>query len=389
MTIIETTNADNTTASEPDMGLAQLVAWVTGIDMPMFILALRPDNRLEFVHANAALGRVANVPTSLFVDKTAADIFPARMAVRLEANYRQCLMQDRPHSYEECLMFGGRDTWWQTTLSKPAGFDGKVVLGVTSSITQSKTREFAAAGALADLTERFDELRLFSTMAAHDARGPLATVSSLIDLTLEDFEDMGDGKTDLLRMACDTVGEALTQISATLERARLLETEEDVRTEIDLGRLCGDIAAMVDPEMNLAIEVPQTHVECDEVMVQMGVRNLMSNAARFCEHHIAVGISEDPARGMLMIEVVDDGPGLPHGMTLQDLTQKGEARDGVHGFGLSAIAKLVNSRGGTFEVIPADPEDDMPGARFRMVLPGKILPSAPVLARVPSDRVAV
>ncbi|GAB5448036.1 MAG: hypothetical protein Gyms2KO_29090 [Gymnodinialimonas sp.] len=355
--------------------MERLIRWTDGIDLPMFVLILLPDDRLEYVHANAALGRVADMPTSIFPGRIATEIFPTRMAERLDANYRQCLRTDTPFSYEECLMLDGRETWWQTTLSKPAGFDGNVVLGVASTLTEAKDREFAAANALADMTERFDELRLFSTMAAHDARGPLATVSSLIDLILEDFEDMGDGKADLLQLVSNTAAEALAQISATLERARTLETGEEVRKAIDLGRLCGDIAAMVDPEMHLAIDLPQTHVECDEVMVQMGVRNLMSNAARFCEHHITVQVSEDRARGMLMIEVADDGPGLPDGMTLQDLTKKGEARKGVHGFGLSAIAKLVNSRGGTFEVVPADADDDMPGARFRIVLPGSILGS--------------
>lgn len=378
----------NVEKTNNDPALERLLAWIDGIDLPMFVLVLLPSDRLEFLHANDALGRVAGVPTSIFPGHCASEIFPARMGERLDANYRQCLASDVPYSYEECLMIEERETWWQTTLSKPEGFDGQVVLGVTSAITESKSREFAAAQSLANMTERFDELRLFSTMAAHDARGPLATVSSLIELVLEDFEDMGDGKTDLLKLASNTVEEALTQISATLERARTLQSGEEVRKNIDLGRLCGDIAAMVDPEMHLAIDVPQTRVECDEVMVQMGVRNLMSNAARFCEHHITVQVAEDRDRGMLMIEVADDGPGLPDGVTMHELTQKGEARTGVHGFGLSAIAKLVSSRGGTFEVVKSDDDEDMPGARFRMVLPGQILGSGVVMAATPAHVMA-
>lgn len=360
-----------------DLSMERLLAWVDGIDLPMFVLQLLPDDRLEFVHANASLGRVAGIPVSIFPGHVAAEIFPARMAERLEGNYRQCLISNVPYSYDECLMIEGRETWWRTTLSKPVGFGGAVVLGVSLSVTEAKDREFAAAQSLANLTERLGEMRLFSTMAAHDARGPLATVSSLIELVLEEFEDLGDGKGDLLRMASNTVEEALTQITSTLERSRNFPTDEEVRTKVDLGRLCGDIAAMVDPEMNLAIELPQLHVDCDEVMVQMGVRNLMSNAARFCEHHITVDVSEDRDRGMLMIDVSDDGPGLPEGMTLQDLTQKGEARNGVHGFGLSAISKLINSRGGLFEVVAKDNDDGMQGARFRMVLPGGIICDTP------------
>ncbi|MBY4893418.1 PAS domain-containing protein [Rhodobacteraceae bacterium N5(2021)] len=242
--------------SQSDRAMERLIRWTDGIALPMFVLVLLPDDRLEYVHANAAFAQMTDLPQTLFPGRIAAEIFPARLAERLEANYRRCLRTETPYSYEECLMLEGRDTWWQTSLCKPAGFDGTVVLGVTSSITEAKEREFAAAHSLAELTERFDELRLFSTMAAHDARSPLATVSSLIDLVLEDFDDLGDGKGELLQLASNTVSEALAQISSTLERARSLGAGEDVRTVVDLGRLCGDIAAMVDPEMNLAIEVP-------------------------------------------------------------------------------------------------------------------------------------
>lgn len=368
--------------SGADLALAQLIAWLDGIDLPMFVLRLIPDDdRLEFVHANAALGRVAGIPTSIFPGHSAFEIFPTRMAEQLDANYRQCLRSDLPFSYEECLVIDGRETWWETTLSKPAGFDGKVVLGVAISTTDRKNREFTQAQSLANLTARFDELRLFSTMAAHDARGPLATVASLIDLVVEDFEDMGDGKKDLLAMASNTVQEALTQISATLERARKLHSDEEVRQIIDLGRLCGDIATMVDPEKNLEIALPCTTIECDEVLVQMGVRNLMSNAARFCENRISVKVTEDATKGMVWIDVADDGPGLKDATTLSDLTRMGETRDGMHGFGLRAVSQLVSSRGGGFEVIdaPRSPAD-LPGACLRMVLPGRILPHGALAA---------
>ncbi|WP_341863931.1 ATP-binding protein [Gymnodinialimonas sp. 57CJ19] len=354
--------------------MERLIAWVDGIDVPMCVIALRPGDRLEFVHANAALSRVAGIPLTELVGEASLGKFPRRMVDRFESNIRQCLAGHEPTSYEECTMLDGKETWWQTTLSKPSGFGGKVVLSVTASITGAKEREFAAAEALADMAERFDELRLFTTMAAHDARSPLATVSSLIELVLEDVEDDADGKSELLRMAFDTVDEALTQITATLERAHALERETPPHSAVDLGRLCVDIAAMVDPEKALAIETPKAHVECDEVLVQMAVRNLMTNAARFCDHHITVALSDDAPRGFVHMDVADDGPGLPEGTTLQDLTQKGEERSGAHGFGLRGIAKLVTSRGGAFEVLKTDGAENMSGARFRIALPGRILP---------------
>ncbi len=353
--------------------LEQLVRWIAGIDLPMFILQQCPDGRLEFVHANEALGRVAGVPTSIFPGRSAEEIFPARMAAHLSANYQACLNTDDPVSYEECLMIEGRETWWQTTLSKPDGFSGTVVLGIAVTTTDAKRREFASAEAVAEMAARFDELQLFSTMAAHDARSPLATVSSLVDLILEDFEDMGDGKGELLQLVSKTVDEALTQITDTLERSRNYTGQVSSQTEVDIGRLANDIAAMVDPEMTLDFDVPFAWVECDAVVVQMGLRNLMSNGARFACERVAVRLGEDLARGLLLVDIADDGAGLAPSTRLQDLCDEGARRDGAHGFGLRSVRQLLKSRGGNLELRPPLVHENLSGACFRMELPGRIL----------------
>lgn len=48
-------------------------------------------------------------------------------------------------------------------------------------MTEASRRGFEAARSLAGMSARFNELRLFTTMAAPDACIPLATVSSLIE----------------------------------------------------------------------------------------------------------------------------------------------------------------------------------------------------------------
>ncbi len=366
-----------TSAIPDEAALGRLVQWIDGIDLPMFILLEHNAARLEFVHANETLGRVAGVPASIFAGRSAEEIFPARMAVQLSGNYRACLDGDKPVSYEECLMIEGRETWWQTTLSKPAGFGGRVVLGIAVSTTEAKAREFAAAEAVSEMAARFDELQLFSTMAAHDARSPLATVSSLVDLVLDGFDDRGDGKAELLRLISKTVDEALDQIGSTLARSREFSGDVSRPTEVELGRLANDIAAMVDPEMTLEIDVPEASIECDAVVVQMGLRNLMANAARFAGERICVQLGEDRVRGLIILDVADDGPGLPKGTQLRDLSAAGERRDGTHGFGLRSIHQLLKSRGGTLDVRPALDDEGLPGARFRMEVPGRVLSGAP------------
>ena len=353
--------------------MGQLLRWIDGIDLPMFLMQLMPNGRLEYSHMNAALCRTTDTDAAFFKGKTISEVFPARTAEQLNRNCQDCLNSDMPVSYEECLLIETRETWWQTTLSKPAGFDGRVILGVAVSNTDQKNREFAAAETVSELTARFDELHLFSTMAAHDARSPLATVSSLVDLVLDGFEDMGDGKVELLRLISNTVDEALAQITGTLERSREMSSNVSRRTEVDLVRLTNDIAAMVDPEMALRIEVDAARVECDEVVVQMALRNLMANAARFARGRIAISLKGDASGQRLYIDVADDGPGLPDNTRIQDLCHEGEQREGSHGFGLRSISQLLKSRGGSLELGPSRPEAGLTGALFRVEFPGRIL----------------
>jgi signal transduction histidine kinase len=130
---------------------------------------------------------------------------------------------------------------------------------------------------------------------------------------------------------------------------------------------------MIDPEMRLTIDLPDLVVVCDEVVVQMGVRNLMANAARHCESRIAVDARAAGDGEHLVIDISDDGLGLPEGAVLSDLTRIGAGREGSHGFGLASIAQVLQSRGGTLSIVPADTASALRGARFRMVFPGRIV----------------
>lgn len=363
---------DSITSGIDPGALARLKSWADGIDVPMAQIKCVEPDRYEFVSVNPALSSAVKLPPDHFSGRETSALFPPRVAQRLQANLDMCRASETSVSFEECFFLDGMETWWHTTLSKPDGFDGKVILIVMQNISDRKAREFAMAEAIADLTSRFDELRLFSTMAAHDARSPLATVSSLMDLVLEDFMDIGDGKVELLRLCSKTVDNALDQITTTLERGRALKTRQLATSQVNFGRLCEDIATMVDPEMQLEIAAPEVHVECDEVVLQMGLRNLMSNAARFCERRISIEVHPDSDRGTISVDVADDGPGLPSGMTVDDLIRQGESRDGAHGFGLASVAKLLQSRGGSFDLITHD-RAAMSGARFRMTLTGSVL----------------
>lgn len=56
------------------------------------------------------------MPVSVFFGHATEDIFPARVAARLVANYQTRVSAVGLRPGEEFLIIGGRETWGQTTL---------------------------------------------------------------------------------------------------------------------------------------------------------------------------------------------------------------------------------------------------------------------------------
>ncbi|NKX43127.1 sensor histidine kinase [Roseicyclus persicicus] len=352
--------------------LSCMAAWIDGVDLPIYLVERRPGNRLVFAHANAALLDRLGLTRDDLVGRDIAAVLPPRLAARLARDVRRCLATGASVTYEETLAIGGRDSWWQTTLSRPPQLAGRMVLGVAVETTAARRREFAAAEALAEMAGRFEDLRLYAAMAAHDARGPLSTVAELLDLVLD--EGRGDaGNLPLLALCARTVATALDQIGGTLERGRALETSPPQPERVDLGRLAGDIAAMVDPAGRLRIALPEGEVTTDAVVLQMALRNLMANAARHARSEIAVALCPAPRAGLLTLYVADDGPGLPPGVAPAALSHAVRRHDGSRGFGLDALTRLAASRGGSFDTARGPGAPDLPGALFRLCLPGRAL----------------
>ena len=210
--------------ASPGVTLDEALGW---FDIPVFVIEVtgNPSHPYVMCAINPAYERVTGTTAIDVVGRSIDDSLPPRLAATVKRNYDRCVTCKDTVTYEELLGFEGTEKWWFTTLNPQISDDGRVhrIVGLTQDLTIQKTESMALATEMAELSALNSELRTLTAMAAHDLRGPLGTLESLLELQLEDFIDVGDGKTELLTASLDVITTLRPQIEALLVQAMSLD----------------------------------------------------------------------------------------------------------------------------------------------------------------------
>ncbi|MEU0134352.1 HAMP domain-containing sensor histidine kinase [Streptomyces sp. NPDC006296] len=223
-----------------------------------------------------------------------------------------------------------------------------------------------------------DRQRRFVADASHELRSPIASLRTQLEVGAAHPELL-----DVPGAVADTV--RLQALAADLLLlARLDAGERPGRAVVDLGALVRAevsrrAADRIPPEVSVA-DQGRLEVTGSRGQLARVVGNLLDNAERHAE--AAVAVSVRAARGEVLIEVTDDGAGVPEAerdRIFERFVRLDDARsrdDGGAGLGL-AIARDVAARHGGILTVGAAPGG---GARFTLRLPG---PSG--TGRAPAD----
>lgn len=364
-------------------------SFVDLLAVPVFVIRYVEGSGYLVHHVNRCYERQTGVDAEQVVGRPILDWLPPRIAETVTRNYDACEAVGDALSYEQTLDLGGRESWWRTTLTAVSTSDEghPVIVGVSTDITEAKLAEFAAAKEIARLSRNHDDMRAVAGLTAHDMRGPLASIIMANKLVLDGFDDPDGNRRNLIEMTSRVAQKCLETIDETMERVTCIDTAAETDSEIDLGRLCRDLAALADPNHALEISTPEATVRADKVTLQLALRNLLDNAARYCWSSIDIEFDPlDDHPGMIAMTVRDDGPGFPKDFHLQEVKLRdAEPESGARGFGLVTIGGLVRSRGGAISICH---EDGRRGAGIRITVPGWVLSDAelPRTANVPDDR---
>ena len=246
-----------------------------------------------------------------------------------------------------------------------------------------RTQDLSAARDLALTADRYKSA--FLATMSHEMRTPL---QSIIGYTQESEKQLkfleGDADPAILGMLAEYFGivltasdELLLRINQVLELAALEAGKREVAREwVDLPRLVNEVVAAL--KLHAARNRNRVDVICeglrrielDDDKIRQILRNLLDNACKFT-HDGAVRLRVRAGNGVLSIEVVDSGIGIPQDQLklifepFRQVDMSDTRRYGGTGLGLAITKNVCQLLGGAIAV------DSTPGvgSRFRVEIP--------------------
>ncbi|MYZ14948.1 HAMP domain-containing sensor histidine kinase, partial [Streptomyces sp. SID337] len=213
--------------------------------------------------------------------------------------------------------------------------------------------------------------RQFVADASHELRNPIAAARAELELALLNKPDPGTAAS--LTQALDSTVR-LEHIAADLLLLARLDARQPPNAElVDLSLLAAELIARRRSARVPPLLVPADDpvlVRADPGQLERLLANLLDNAQRFADSEVRVGTATDRATGTALLEVADDGPGIPPEATEEvfDRFTRLEAdrnrASGGTGLGLAIAREIAHAHGGTLRV-----EQSGRGARLVLRLP--------------------
>ncbi|WP_055566383.1 sensor histidine kinase [Streptomyces atriruber] len=226
-----------------------------------------------------------------------------------------------------------------------------------------------------DTLERLEDSvirqRQFVADASHELRNPIAAARAELELALLNKPDPATAAS--LGQAFDSTVR-LERIAADLLLLARLDAQQPQSAElVDLSLLAAEKIAR-----RRSARVPLVLVQADDpVLVRADpgqlerlLANLLDNAQRFADSEVRVITATDRATGTALLEVVDDGPGIPPEATEEvfnrftRLEADRNRASGGTGLGLAIAREIARAHGGSLAVAPSER-----GARLVLRLP--------------------
>lgn len=226
--------------------------------------------------------------------------------------------------------------------------------------------------------ESFAELGKLAAVFAHEVANPLSGLSASLQFALKDlarFTPHDSAKEDLdIPIIQGTIQGALREVD------RLVELLDDFRSNVpaqslnlkstDLEKIVREILALestgyksagVTVKLNFEAGLPA--IEIDPSKIKQAILNLCKNAVEAMGNGGCLAIRAYRAEGMVVLEITDDGFGVPDDVDVFELFKTTKPRG--TGLGLPVVQQVVSAHHGTID-FTSDPGQ---GTTFTVRLP--------------------
>jgi len=321
----------------------------------------------RYTVVNAATARLFNLNPEDLIGRTVQEIYPSDIAELVAGHDRDVLERGEAINFEEVLDVDGVRKNLSTIRFPIRDYKG-VPEGVCTI-----SRDVTSERQLQRQLEKSDKLAAIGKLAAavaHEINNPLTGVLAYAEDLLEDAEDDEERAEDcrvIIRetLRCRDIVRSLLDFSKPLipdfKRADLNKV---VQNTVALVRKLA-IFKDIDLRRDISLDLPAVHGDAGQL--QQVVLNLLVNAAEVMNGigmlRITTSFSETERECVL--EVADDGAGIPEDLIGQIFEPFFSTKRSTHGLGLAVSFGIVDRHGGRMEA--SNRKEG--GASFKVILP--------------------
>ncbi|WP_207781976.1 sensor histidine kinase [Phytoactinopolyspora limicola] len=219
---------------------------------------------------------------------------------------------------------------------------------------------------------------------AHELRTPLSNVRGYLEAAEDGVVPLDPALVSSLLEESHLLQRLIDDLQdlALADAGKLRVHPEDV----DIEQLARQVVAAhgkaaADAEVDVRVDAVPVVATADPQRLRQAMGNLVANAVRFTPAggHVVVKVHPGVAADAVVIEVTDDGPGIPPGHLprlfdrFYRVEQSRSRQTGGSGLGLAITKHLVEAHEGTIEVASTAGE----GSTFTIRLPAHTTPPSP------------
>jgi two-component system, NtrC family, sensor histidine kinase GlrK len=228
------------------------------------------------------------------------------------------------------------------------------------------------------LLEVATERNRFLRHMSHELKTPLANIREGTELLMDGaVGELDPGQREVAAILRDNgiklqrMIENLLSFSAWQASSVGLETSEFRLRPVVKQVLENQQLTLLSQRVRLDVQVEDVTLVADRGKIRLILENLVSNAVKYSPKGGTIHIKAATATGSIVIDVGDNGPGIPKedrdhvfeafytGRAAKSTAVKGT------GIGLSVVLEFVAAHGGTVQIM----DGEYPGAHFRIRLP--------------------
>ena len=229
-----------------------------------------------------------------------------------------------------------------------------------------------------DQVKQVEKMAALGEMAAgiaHEFRNPLAAISGSAQMLKK---EMGDDPIQhgLMRIIVRECSRLEKSIADFLQFSKPAVPEKEW---LPLDELITDTVQLLKQASNwpkdcrIVSEIPR-EMECwgDAQQLQRVLRNLIENACQALAggngevRIVGRELEEEDGRAITVINIVDNGPGIPATIREKIFEPFFTTRDNGTGLGLAIVHQIIDSHGGAIKLVPAEPPNT---TNFEITLP--------------------